>query len=93
MQDNITIDYITKQAEDAIQYGHLKQDTKNMITFGLIISVLVISHIFAYNSGIQTGVIMTAHTVNIADAVAEINASSLHAGHLKEHSEELMRGF
>ena len=92
MQENTTIDYISQQAENAIRFGHLKQDTKNMITFGLIVSILTATHLLAYNSGLQTGVITTAHTINIADAVAEINSSSLHSGHLKEHSEELMRG-
>lgn len=87
-----SLDYISQKAQNVITHGHLKQDTKNMITFAMIISVLAISHIFAYNSGIQTGVIITAHSVNIADAVMEQNSSNIRPGHLREHSEEVIRG-
>jgi hypothetical protein len=54
-----------------------------MMTFGLIVSLLSATHLLAYNSGIQTGVIMTAITVNIADAVSEQSTSSARPGFLK----------
>ncbi len=93
MQENTTIDYISQQAENAIKFGHLKQDTKNMITFGVIVSMLVATHLLAYNSGIQTGVIMTAYTINIADAVVEQSSSKTHPGKLKVFSDSEMRGY
>ena len=59
------------------------------MTFGLIVSILLATHMLAYNSGIQTGVIMTAMTVNIADAVSDQHTTNK----LKRPSEEDIRGF
>ena len=87
-----SLDYISQKAQNVITHGHLKQDTRNMITFGIMVSVLIATHLLAYNSGIQTGTIITAHSVNIADAVMEQNSSNIRPGHLREHSEEVIRG-
>jgi hypothetical protein len=78
---NTMQDYITQKAQNAIKFGHLKQDTKNMFTFGLIVSLLTATHLLAYNSGVQTGVIIHAHTIDVADAVAEKSSSTTQPGY------------
>jgi len=64
------------ETKQVLEKGYIKQDYKNLLMWGSLSSIILLTGLIAFIAGIQHGYVMAGQTINLSDAIADNHINS-----------------